>query len=127
MAKDYKQNKENNKENKNKEKKFKLFTKRNMIIGVLAFNIILIPFCIIFTVDLPSVINVILTLVLFIIYNTLSMQISRYAYHYKEKMISKELEEKILKKDELKKAFGLGVLIILPITIIFLILVLARH
>ena len=51
MAKDYKQNKENNKENKNKDKKFKLFTKRNMIIGVLAFNIILIPFCIIFTVD----------------------------------------------------------------------------
>ena len=127
MDKENKFPKENKLAKTNNKKKFVLFTKRNMIIGVLAFNIILIPFCIIYTVDLPSVVNVVLTLVLFIVYNTLSMQISRYAYHYKDKKVTKELEEKILRKDELKKIFGTGMLINLPITIIFLILVLARH
>jgi len=121
--KEYKQKKEKEKS----EKKFKLFTKRNMIIGVLGLNVILIPFCIIYSVDLPSVASVILTLVLFIVYNTLSMQISRYSYLYKDKKITKELEAKIIRKDELKKMFGMGVLINLPITILYLILVLARH
>lgn len=119
--KDYKQNKE--KDNK----KFRLFTKKNMIIGILLFNIVLIPFCVIYSVDLPSVASVILTLVLFIIYNTFSMQISRYSYLYKDKKITKELEAKIIRKDELKKVFGMSVLINLPITILYLILVLARH
>ncbi len=121
--KEYKQKKEKEKS----EKKFKLFTKRNMIIGVLGLNVILIPFCIIYSVDLPSVASVILTLVLFIVYNTLSMQISRYSYLYKDKKITKELEAKIIRKDELKKVFGMSVLINLPITILYLILVLARH
>lgn len=121
--KEYKQKKEKEKG----EKKFKLFTKRNMIIGVLGLNVILIPFCIIYSVDLPSVASVILTLVLFIVYNTLSMQISRYSYLYKDKKVTKELEAKIIRKDELKKMFGMSVLINLPITILYLILVLARH